>query len=315
MAGSAYLGATLFGGDGDNGADDAPATTVTTESTEPDTGEDPGRAPGSTTPDGRVVARDVTLQQGGVPRKYLIVEPTDLADDEEVPLVIALHGLGVDRFGMKAAADWDEAVAEDRFIAVFPEGSLGSWNAGQCCPPASLVNAGDLGFIDLVIEDVAKVGNVDRERIHATGFSNGGMMTYLLACQRSDVFASVLPMAAVNLGACKPSQPIPTLHLHGDPDPTIPYDGSLSAANLLAGTRFPSVPNSMALWAADQGCDEDPEVAVSGSGASEVTTTTWSGCGDDVEVKLITYPGNGHSWPRREVDGLSEIREFFQLDR
>jgi polyhydroxybutyrate depolymerase len=261
------------------------------------------------------MVRDVTLQQGGLPRKYLIVQPTDLAEGEQVPMVLALHGIGVDRFGMKAAADWEEAVAEDRFIAVFPEGTLGSWNAGPCCPPATLVGAGDLGFIDLVIDDVTSGGHVDPERIHATGFSNGAMMIYHLACQRTEVFASVLPMAGVNINGCKPKQPIPTLHLHGDPDSTVPYDGSFSAANLLSGGRFPAVPDSVNRWATDQGCATDPEVEVSGKGKTEMTSMTWTGCPEGTGVELIAYPGNGHSWPKGEVDGLTEIREFFELSQ
>ena len=37
--------------------------------------------------------------------------------------------------------------------------------------------------------------NIDDDRIYATGFSNGGMFTYLLWAKRPNVFAAFAPVA------------------------------------------------------------------------------------------------------------------------
>ncbi len=310
MGVSVIAGAFVFSGGDESDIDEQ----VSVDTTGGETTQPAVSAPsGSTTADGKVEVRDVTFQEGLIQRQFILVQPADLEPGEEVPLVVVIHGFAVDRFVMKAAADWEEAVAEDRFIAVFPQGSLGSWNAGACCPPATLVKAGDVGFIDRVIADVESQEHVDEDRIYVTGFSNGAMMSYFYACTRPDVVAAILPMAGMNVGGCESEAAIPTRNLHGDPDPSVPYDGSLGAASIIAGRAFPSVPDSVADWAESQGCDPDPDVSTVGQGPTEVETTTYSGCDDGSTVEAIRYPGNGHGWPTGPVDGLTEIREFFEL--
>jgi len=224
---------------------------------------------------------------------------------------MALHGLGGDRFGMASAAPWAEDVAEDGFVAVFPQGALASWNLGPCCPPASLASVDDVGFLGRVLDQVRARADVDPSRIYMTGISNGGMMAIQFACERSSEIAAVAPVAATNVTGCAPDRPMSMLHLHGNPDDTVPYDGSPSLSQALSSEPFPAVPASVAAWATASGCASGPVRSEEGGG---VTLDRWSDCPRGIRVELLTYPGNGHSWPTKPIDGLEEILDFFDID-
>jgi poly(3-hydroxybutyrate) depolymerase len=92
----------------------------------------------------------------------------------------------------------------------------------------------------------AKVFKVDPKRIHATGFSRGGMMTWRLGCDQSELFASIAPGAAGNASTwlkvnqieptCftagrAPTRKLPILFLLGRTDVPIPYNTMTSIRN------------------------------------------------------------------------------------
>jgi polyhydroxybutyrate depolymerase len=59
--------------------------------------------------------------------------------------------------------------------------------------------------------------------------SNGGFMSFLLACQLSERIAAVASvigsMTPETYSACNPSHQIPILQLHGTADDIVPYEG------------------------------------------------------------------------------------------
>ena len=56
-------------------------------------------------------------------------------------------------------------------------------------------NVDDVGFTRALLDDLAKVANVDAKRVFATGISNGGIMCYRLAAELSDRIAAIAPVA------------------------------------------------------------------------------------------------------------------------
>ena len=266
----------------------------------------------TSTPDGPVGIQDVTMQEGLIQRQYLVLTPADVPITARLPVVMVLHGLGYDRFQMSRTADWAGAVARARFVAVFPQGVLNSWNAGPCCPLASLANVDDVGFLGRVVAQLVGRSDVNPKRIYLSGFSNGGIMTYTMACAAPQVFAAVASVAGTNLSGCAPEAPVPLLHLHGDPDPVVPYDGRLTLSQLLATADFPPVPDSVAAWASADGCAPNPATRTA---PGPVSVRTWSGCAQGARVELVTFPGNGHTWPTEPLDGLGELLRFFDVQR
>lgn len=254
---------------------------------------------------------DHVIQMGLIQREYLTVAPKDIQPSEKLPIVVALHGLGVDRRGMLSAASWRQAVAQDRFLAVFPQGVANSWNVGPCCPPASLLAIDDLGFLDQVVAQVSAEPNADAQRLYLAGFSNGAIMAYYTACSRPGVYQAVAPIAGTNLTGCKPQQPISLFHQHADPDPVVPFNGMPTVAQTLSSATFPSVPISVAAWAAADGCPAQPAVTAETSG---VERSVWQPCAAGTRVELVRVPGVGHNWPNKGTyKGLDELLAFFGI--
>ena len=83
---------------------------------------------------------------------------------------------------------------------------------------------------------MAAVYDIDKSRIYSTGMSNGGYMSYLLACGSTDKFAAIASvtgsMTTDTFDNCAPSRPISTLQIHGELDGTVPIDGSLGTLAL-----------------------------------------------------------------------------------
>jgi polyhydroxybutyrate depolymerase len=289
--------------------DESPSSSTATSTTDPGSGATTSTTSSTTPP--RVDVVDHAVTGGLVQREYLTVAPLDVQPGERLPIVMVLHGLGVDRNAMLNAADWRGAVERDRFLAVFPQGIANSWNMGPCCPPANLLAVDDMAFLDGVLAEVSARPDADPSRRYLTGFSNGAVMVYAVACARSDVYLAVAPMAGSNLTGCRPTRPLSLLHQHSDPDPVVPFDGNPTIAQLLSSADFPDVTSSVAAWAAADGCSSTPQVEELDGG---IERSVWQPCSDDTRVELVRLPGRGHNWPRTEdYDGLTEMLEFFDI--
>lgn len=133
--------------------------------------------------------------------------------------------------------------------------------------------------------------------MYATGISNGGMLAYRLACERSDLFAAVAPVAATLTVSCRPPRPVSVLH--GLADRAVPYRGGGGYAALLerglSQKLGRSVPSTVRRWRTIDRCPP-PDSSRSG----RVRTSVSSPCADGTEVTLITIDGAGHVWPGSE---------------
>jgi polyhydroxybutyrate depolymerase len=287
----------------------APKSTLPPSTQQPSKQQQPPT--GGTDQPAEVDVVDHVIQMGLIQREYLTVAPKDIQPTEKLPIVVALHGLGVDRRGMLSAANWRQSVAQDRFLAVFPQGVANSWNVGPCCPPASLLGIDDLGFLDQVVAQVSAGPNADAQRTYLTGFSNGAIMAYYTACSRPGVYQAVAPIAGSNLTGCTPQQPISLFHQHADPDPVVPFDGKPTVAQILSSATFPSVPISVAAWAVADGCPAQPAITTETSG---VERSVWEPCAAGTRVELVRLPGVGHNWPNKgPYKGLDELLAFFGI--
>jgi polyhydroxybutyrate depolymerase len=293
--------ALLSGGD-----DDGPSTTsaerpTSTTSTTAEGGPTQPADPGTT---------EHSFRQGLLNREYTVIAPTKADGSKKLPVVVVLHGLGSDRRAAASTSGIADAVDRYGFIAVLPQGVANSWNAGPCCPPATLARIDDAGFLDRVVSEVQARPDADADRTYMVGFSNGGIMAYSEACARSETFTRIVVVAGVNLSGCSPTAPVSLLHIHGDADKTVPFDGSFTPAQILASADIPPVAGSVAAWAKADACSDAPkEDTVDG-----VQRTRWSGCGDDSNVELLVYPGLGHEWPAKPIDALDLIVQFLDLD-
>jgi polyhydroxybutyrate depolymerase len=242
-----------------------------------------------------------SLSVGGVARTYRLYVPDGLP--EHAPLVVMLHGgFGSGRQAEKAYG-WDAEADAGHFVVAYPDGLNRAWNTGGgCCGPPGRTGVDDVGFLTALVDEVGREVPLDPERVYATGISNGGIMSYTLACT-TGVFAAVGPDAATQLGDCAHPKPASVIHVHGTGDHNIPYDGR--PGNGVATIDGPPVPEVNARWRSVDRCDE-PKVTVAGP-----VTRSLASCPDGRAVELVTVDGGGHEWPDTPIDATHEIWTFF----
>ncbi|MBN1580516.1 MAG: polyhydroxybutyrate depolymerase, partial [Anaerolineae bacterium] len=218
---------------------------------------------------------------------------------QPAPVVLVFHGGGGNAENVQWMIGFTATADAENFIVVYPNGTgrlkdkLFTWNGGTCCGYAVSEAVDDVGFVEALIEDLAGVASIDRQRIYATGMSNGAMMSYRLACELSDVTAAIGPVAATqNVDLCEPERPVPVIHFHGDNDQHAPYEGGVGAESL-AGVDFASVEETIDFWVKHNGCMADPQEKQTG----DIVHTVYADCDQGADVELYTVVGGGHAWP------------------
>lgn len=275
-----------------------------------------------------------TLVHDGLKRQYLVHVPKGYDSSKPTPLVVAMHG-GGGNMEIQANDTYYGLISkseESGTIVVFPNGysrrktgKLATWNAGECCGAARDDDADDVGFIRAMLVELRKELNIDARRIYATGMSNGGMMSYRLACEMSDVFRAIAPVAGTdNTEMCKPSHPVSVLHIHAKNDTHVLFEGGAGPDAIKSAVNdFTSVPSTIAKWVALNECASRPKRILEKSGAY---CDVYSSCASGVEVQLCVTEDGGHSWPggqkprgtgmpSRALSATDVIWDFFQRVR
>jgi polyhydroxybutyrate depolymerase len=194
------------------------------------------------------------------------------------------------------------------------------------------MNIDDESFIDAMIAREAGAHGIDRKRVFAAGWSNGGQLGYRLGMERANEFAGIAAISAsvplpANL-ACSPSgQAVPMMVINGTDDPINPFNGGnvmLGSTNL--GPVYSSQETAQ-YWARLNGIMGSPEVKrlphKNASDPTYVDETAWTGPGKP-GVVLYAVHGGGHVVPTRmpkewgslgretaDLDAPAAIWEFF----
>jgi polyhydroxybutyrate depolymerase len=254
-----------------------------------------------------------TLEFEGLTRTYKVHTPPSYDGTRPLPVVLVLHGGGghaddvIRWIGMNDTAD------EAGFIAVHPNGSpaggaripgarqqLCVWNAGTCCSPAEGKAADDIGFIRVMLDELAELYAIDERRIYATGASNGAMMSYTLASQLPDRIAAIAPVAAaMGFEEIEAKRAVPVLHIHGTEDMNAPVAGGVGPN---ARAKFVQMPlgKCIAKWAEHNGCPPEPVVEMlpdREDDGTRVRRETYGPGKGGAEVILYLIEGGGHTWP------------------
>ncbi len=237
-------------------------------------------------------------------RKYRVHVPTGYAPARAAaPLVMAFHG-GGGNMDIQAEDRYYGLITQSErsgYVILFPNGhsrlrsgKLATWNAGICCGKARDEQIDDVGFVRAVLADVQQRLNIDKARIFATGMSNGGMLSYRLACEMADTFKAIASVAGTDGTLnCTPSKPISVLHIHAKDDDRVLFNGgSGSASNTHAD--FVSVPDTVAKWVKLNACSAPTRRVLQLPGAY---CEVHSGCAGGTEVQLCVTETGGHSWP------------------
>lgn len=241
----------------------------------------------------------------GMTREYRVHVPASYDPAKPTPLLVSLHGGGASMDYQASDENYGQISKSDRegFVVVFPNGfsrspggKLATWNAGNCCGPARDSDVDDVGFIRRMIENLSRQLNIDRQKIFATGMSNGGLMAQRLACEMSDTFKAIAPVAGTdNTKNCNPKNPVSILQIHARNDDHMPFEGGMGAkSRRSAVTDFTSVPESISRWVKRNACSPAPKRVLDKPGAY---CDRYAPCQGGAEVELCVTETGGHSWP------------------
>ncbi len=246
-----------------------------------------------------------SVQVNGINHKYLLFAPNAQALDNNVPLVVSLHGGGGTAVGYDEFTQIRVNAVRHNYAVLTPAGFERTWNAGSCCAPATTAGIDHVRVIRAMVEDAEETIDVDRSRVYAEGHSNGGMMAYRLACEAADMFAAIAPVSSFMMNrdldatpeqmvyACSPSRAVPVLHIHGLADTCAPFDGGPTTGP--AGGTRPPVSDSIDFWVANNRCLLPPLLPTYTNGGARCVAHT--GCLGGAQVQLCTIEDAGHVWP------------------
>ena len=224
-----------------------------------------------------------TLDVGGTTRKYLLVEPAVLDPAKKLPLVLVFHGDGGQASSFHSGYPFESASGDGAILA-YPDGIGFTWDL------ETTFENRDVKFAVAIIDELASRFLVDRTRLFATGYSSGGFLSNVIACQRSGLLRAIASNAGGapykqsqtwpnGYSKCPDQAPIPMLALHGEDDYGV----------TLASGRF-----SAEYWAYVNGCKTDE---METTGYKECRA--YRGCPAGKAVAFCQIPGLGHwVWDR-----------------
>jgi polyhydroxybutyrate depolymerase len=259
-----------------------------------------------------------TLTVGTAARTYLLHLPSSYGRRGETPMpvLIVLHGSGTNGSWLAQQSELNDAADKRRFAVAYPDGSgtLGveflDWPTGDTTADGRATVLRNVHFMDELIRSLARVPGLDRTRVFVAGVSNGGIMTYTIACELADKISGFAIIAGeMPDSTCGSSRPLPALIIHGTADDVIPYDNH--------GERVPgapvsylSAPEAVAFWARHDGCPQPPKRSKSGN----VIQVEYLDCTNGTAVVFYTLVGGEHEWPggrRSWLFGHLPTRELY----
>lgn len=240
-----------------------------------------------------------TLTHDGLERSYILYAPTSVNWNQPVPLVLVFHGGTGNAESAIRMSEFNKIADDNGFIVAYPNGAgrledkLLTWNGGTCCGYAQKNNVDDIGFIRALIAKLQTDVSIDSKRIYATGMSNGGIMSYRLACEASDLFAAIAPVSGtLNFSPCNPAENVSVIDFHGTADQHIPYEGGFGSESLV-DVDFMSVQDSIGFWVSFNECNSQPQT----NSENTLQHDLWNGCTNHSSVELYTIIDGGHAWP------------------
>lgn len=243
------------------------------------------------------IAQTQTLQVAGKARSYILHAPTALTNP---PLVFVIHGFNMTAQQEVTLTRMNQVADREKFVVVYPNALPNGSNQQSW----DLSGPDDYAFLMAIIDSAAARHQIDRKRVYASGFSQGGFMTFQLGCRYSEVFAAIAPVSGTfqNPSACRPKRAVPMILTFGTNE-GFSVDGFIKS-----GTD----------WVTLNGCNATPAVQKpypATNANSVVTRSTFSSCREGTEVVTQSVEGGGHEWPmdtRTKVNNSEEVWAFFE---
>jgi polyhydroxybutyrate depolymerase len=267
-----------------------------------------------------------TVKIDGQERSFIIDIPKQLKPG--AALVMVFHGYTGSAQEIRKDSQFTTVAEKQGFVAVYPDGTRDKkgnrfFNVGYAFHKKIKVD--DVKFARELATRLVQDLDLDPRSVFSTGFSNGGDMSYFLACQPETFVTAIAPLSGCMMSSWAdgfaPAARISVMAVHGTRDKITLWAGD---------------PKNRDGWGAYLGTEPVMNVCVKGLSLekSEVTELAklqsrkkkltlrlhrWSTTVDNAEVRLYEIQGGGHTWPgnlgKKELSTAAEIWAFFQHHR
>ena len=200
---------------------------------------------------------DIVIDLGRGP--VTVHVPSTYDPDVPAPLVFLLHGYTANGAGQEFYFQLLPLADEYGFLYLYPDGTedqVGNrfWKATDACCNFFGSEIDDSGYLLALADEIENRLNVDSGRVYFVGHSNGGFMSYRMACDHPDRIAAVASLAGATFddpADCSAASPVHVLQIHGTADEVIRYNGGS-----ISGQSYPGAVETVEQWAMFGGCAE-----------------------------------------------------------
>lgn len=255
------------------------------------------------------------FQHDNIEREYIFYQPADL--EPNAPLVFVLHGYTSSAEIIMGYCEMNAVADENGFAVCYPRGTVAPttgqphWNANL-----TISTVDDIGFLANLATYLQSTFSLNPDHTFTCGMSNGGFMSYTLACERPDVFKAIASvtgtMSGYDWNNCDPSTVVPVFQISGVDDDVVPIDGSITTQGGWGGA--PGLSAVTEFWVNKNQC-----TALTTSSTNVFRNTNQSyhtGGTNGNEVWQYLISNWGHSWPgswsQTGIHASEEIWRFFQ---
>ncbi len=257
---------------------------------------------------------------GERPAQVLI--PGSLKPKVAAPLIVALHGFTASTSELMSLMDLSAEAYKRGVVLAVPSGTrnndgLTFWNATGSCCDFNGSGVDDSQYLMDLVKQVSSKVSIDQKRIYFVGHSNGGFMSYTVACNNSDKIAAIVNLAGstyADSSLCNADHPVSVLQINGTADELI----HIAGGNVFDDAKqpYPSVLDETSYWAGINGCSTKVPAVVgkakfnyeSAIAGSETTKSAYK-CPKGVAVEMWTI-ADGRHVPKLNSAFVSAVFDF-----
>ena len=264
---------------------------------------------------GNSASAQMTFEYGGQTREYYLDSPAEF--DSGAALVFVLHGYGGTAWSMRNYSGWGAVAESEGIVVCYPQGSLDNegsphWNANF-----GISTTNDHGFLKALAQHLQATYFLSPECTYACGMSNGGYMSYSLACNNPETFRAVGSvtgsMGEYDFDNCNPDEIVPIIHLHGTSDYVVSYNSGVGGAWGDEG-----VEEIVDLWTGMMGTTQVTETELPNLEAEDESSVDFFrhyGAPGGQEFHHYRVNGGGHNWfgvwGNQDIQSTELLWDFF----
>ena len=237
-------------------------------------------------------------------RRFILYVPDSYDRNSPTPLLFNFHGYGSNAEQQMNYGDFRSIADNEGFLILHPQGTrlpstgsthfnVGGWTRGS--------NIDDVGFTNYLINVISRLYNIDELKIFSTGMSNGGFMSYELACKLSARIAGIASvtgsMTPETYDECVPDRPVTIIQMHGIEDTVVPLIGF--------GTIMEPLEKVMKFWVDHNDCEGETVSVIPDAAPNDNSTgviRSWEACEGGAQIEYYLFAGAGHTWPGNQYN-------------